>query len=185
MMAIPEGGTLALDLSGAGMSNESAVGWAYGPVNWNQPQSGHWPLPRIGTRGQRYMAFVNILNDSLDLWKPRNVFIENPLPPQAQTDYDTCRKIYALVGFVEEACARADAAFGGESVSSIRVSVIGRCRWPDGKTKPHVVRFVREDLGMDNVRDHNEADAVVIWHAYRQKMLNIPPAGQLFAWEEQ
>jgi len=144
--------------------------------------SGHWPLPKVGGRATRYIAFVDIINHALEFWQPRNVYIENPLPPQAQTDADTCRKIYALVGFTEEACGRAGVAFGGESVNSIRTDVIGRCHWPDGKTKPHVVSFVRNQLRMD-VWNNDEADAIIVWLDYRQKMHGTPSAKHpLFRW---
>jgi hypothetical protein len=176
-----------LDLNGAGLSRNSAVGWAYGPLEWKQPSSGYWTLPKIGTRGDRYIGFVDKLNAKMDEWQPRNVCIENPLPPFiADSTADTFRQIYALVAFVEEACARAKppAAFSGEHVDTIRTNVAGRVWRKPLDPKAEVLRFVRQELKMPQVDDHNEADAILVWHDYRQRMMGIPSAKMpLFRWE--
>lgn len=177
MSEMPTGGCLGLDLNGVGRE-ASSIGWAYGDLHWPLPRSGHWRLPTIGGRGARYVAFVNLFNDILDEWQPKNVYIEQPLPPNIpNTNATTMRQIYAVLGFVEEACWRASVSFSGNHVDTIRVDVIGRCRWPgDGNaTKAGVIDFVRNTLKMD-VTNHDECDAIIVWMHYKQKMQGIPSA---------
>lgn len=183
-MTLPDGGVLALDLNGAGLSRDSAVGWAYGPMEWRQPHSGHWFLPQLGFRGDRYVAFVNILNDALDEWKPSAVCIENPLSVFIPaSDEMTRRQVYALVGFVEEACARVPCPFSGEHVNAIRSNVAGRVWRKPQDPKAEVLAFVRREFKLD-IFDHNEADAIMVWHDRRQKILGVPSAKHpLFRWD--
>jgi len=178
MTTMPDGGVLALDLSA------TVIGWACAPLTWKQPEFGYWTLPKIGGVGARYAAFVDKVNDTMDAWNPAHVVIENPLPPNVpNTNVDTMMQIYAIVGFVHEACFRHSVPFHGCHVDTIRTNVMGRCRWVKGETKSAVVQFCRQELKLD-VTDHNAADAIICWHDYRQKILGIPSAKQpLFRWD--
>lgn len=184
MSTMPAGGTLALDLNGVGRHESKggpAIGWAYGLLEWKNPLSGYWPFPQR-LLAARYVAFVDLLNDVvMDEWRPGNIYYERPLPPNIpNTNAMTMEQIYGVLAFVREACERSamngrPVKISGDHVNTIRTNVIGRHQWPDGKTKPHVIRFVRDVLKLDVFND-NEADAIICWHDYRQKMLQIPPA---------
>jgi Holliday junction resolvasome RuvABC endonuclease subunit len=157
---------LALDMA------PGVTGYCFGDLSSKLPSKhGFWRMPNIGGEGAIYTAFANVLWDSIEELQPTALVIENPLPPQAQTDTSTAFKIYAMRGYCLEACNRHSVAFAGVGANDVRVGLLGRCRWPGGSAegKKAIVRHVRS-LGLP-VSDHNEADAIMVWLFWRAEMI--------------
>ncbi len=169
----PPGGVVAFDLApgpigvAAGLLTEALPSWFDA-----------WHLPKLGTEGTKYMAFANEIYGFIEGHEPSAIVLEAALPPEAQTDTKTAFKQYGLRAIAHEAAARHSIPISEFSADSIRMETIGRCRWKKGQTKIAVVAHCRR-LGLD-VTSHDSADAVLAWIFYRQRMMGIPPTGQLF-----
>ena len=167
----PEGRrVLAYDLA------PNFVGYAFGDLSKPWPSDFGFYAFGTGSIGLKMRRFANSLYGDIERWKPSKVVMESPLPPQSQTDTWTAIKIYGQYCYVHEACDRHGIEIpSAAGADTIRSDLIGRCRWPGGssETKKKVVEFVRS-FGVE-VRNHNAADAIMVWAWYRLQMLGLPP----------
>jgi hypothetical protein len=192
MTKLPPGGVLTLDLS-------TMVGWCYGPVTEKLPLAcGTWELPTFngtklglgakvpyGTKGHRGMSLENSLIEEFlcvgkeELVLPSLIIVEKPLPPQAQTQTETCALQYGLSFLVEKNAWVASVRFSEIEVWSIRREVFGEAIRVNPKhLKKEIVRLIRAK-GIP-VRDDHQADAAAIWLCHKQRSTH--GAGPL--WEE-
>jgi len=147
-------GVLALDLS-------QRTGWAYGRLDQPIPETGRWVLPDIGGRAARFCALHDMLDDHMERWKPIQMVIEAPLPPQAQTHTNSALQQYGL-----DAVVRMVGFWWGVPVVAIdswtaRHEVAGIRRTSDDTVKKSVFAFCRR-LGI-KVDSHDAADAAMLW----------------------
>lgn len=156
------------------------VGWAYGPLTQKAPSFGHWLLPKFGGEAARYVALANTLYDTIRLWKPAHMVIERALPPEAQTDRETCENQLGLRAIAIEAAGRHCISRSEVDAWTVRMSILGRASFPGkGQTKLEVMRYLIS-IGIA-ITIHDEADAVMLWLWHRRQVTGLGPvAGPLF-----
>jgi hypothetical protein len=154
------GGILALDLS-------SSVGWAYGNPDDRVPLCGVWVLP-TGDLGRLLASFENELEDAIIFHRPALIMCEAPLPPTHRSNASTWRHQLGLAALAESTAYRHDIRFREQACSTIRLSVLGTARFPNGDPKDAVLAYCRT-MGW-TVPDHNAGDACVVWQYTRCNM---------------
>lgn len=151
-----QGGLLTLDLSGT-------VGVAYGHKGDERPWSTSWRLSRGSDLAPRFGGFENELVAALDLYRPRRVVMEAPLPSNRQASTFVARQQFGLAAITELNCWRAGVDCRETSCDAVRLAVLGRCRFAGGteEAKRTVMTWCRAQ-GWNPV-DHNAGDSLVLW----------------------
>jgi hypothetical protein len=193
MTSLPPGGVLALDLS-------TKVGWCYGPVTGKLPlATGTWELPTFngaklglgervpfGSKGSRGMALQNDLIRTFlcvgrsRLVLPDEIVLEKALPPQAQTQTETCYLQYGLGFLVHTEACTANVPVSEIDAWTVRREVFGvALRSMNPKyLKLEILKLIRR-RGIA-AGDHHQADAAAVWLWHKQRVTH--GAGPL--WEE-
>jgi len=171
VLALPQGGVLALDLA-------TAVGWAYGLPELREPMFGTWWLPKIGGFGGRLASFENALIPFLEEHQPRVVVCEAPLPLPAQNDMRVCRQQLGLSAIAYKEAYRASAAAEEIDAITVRMAILGFARPRNGKIKEAVTAWCHS-RGW-RVPDHNAADACMIWE-WRRRQVHQPSQSGFWA----
>jgi hypothetical protein len=148
---------LALDLA-------RITGWAYGPAAWEVPMFGCWEMPKQGGEGARFAQFENMLIDAIEDWHPGHIICESPLPLPAQINRRTAWQQIGMRAMVFAYAWRCSIPVSEVSADLVRSELIGITRDPD--IKELVKKYCRRHGWM--VRDHNAADACMLW-AWRRK----------------
>lgn len=169
VVAVPQGGVLALDLAGV-------VGWAYGHLHARVPWFGTWHLPVIGGEGARYAAFENELAPAMQRWCPSAMIIEAPLPLMALATHSSFRvaaQQLTLRGFALSEAYRGSCPYHEIDAATVRGEVLGQRHFAKNTVKREVLRGCYE-RGW-RVPDHNAGDACLTWEWYRMRVGGRPP----------
>lgn len=166
-MGVRTGGILTLDLS-------SVVGWAYGHPGDDAPVFGTWHLSTSRLLGPRYVSYENELIACLNLYMPRLVVMEAPLPSIRQGSTNVARQQFGLAAYTEGECHRFHVQLREQPAHMVRKAVLGRGSFgePDPANPRRRVngRANAKSAVMEwcqaqgwNVPDDNAADACVLW----------------------
>jgi hypothetical protein len=110
---------------------------------------------------------------------PSLIIVEKPLPPQAQTQTETCALQYGLSFLVEKNAYVASVRYSEIEVWNVRREVFGEAvRVSPKQLKSTILKLIRQ-RGIP-ARDHHQADAAAIWLCHKQRSTH--GAGPL--WEE-
>jgi hypothetical protein len=156
MSASRPGGVLALDLA-------SRVGWAYGCPGDRQPLCGAWILPPsdAGDHGRKFAAMENELEDLLVIYRPVLILVEAPLPPTAVSNASTWAHQLGLSAIAASSAYRHDIRFRQQAASTIRLEILGTCRFPGGDPKDAIMDYCA-GRGW-TVPNHDAGDACITW----------------------
>lgn len=157
---------MALDLS-------TRVGWAYGHPGDRRPLCGAWILPATepNDHGRKFASLENELEDTLIMYRPVLIMVEAPLPPTTRSNAATWAHQLGLAAMVASSAYRHDIRFRQQACSSVRLEILGTCRFPGGDAKDVVMAYcASQDWAAPN---HDAGDACVLWeYACR----HLPPA---------
>ena len=148
-----QGGLLSIDPS-------HETGWAYGLPTDRLPTVGRWLLPK-GTWVRRAAALEHDLGDFLKEWQPRQIVVELPLPPLAQTHTLSALSQYSLHTVVMLSAFWVSVPVFGVSAQTVRYELLGRSVFSGTEVKRQVIAFCRRQ-GIRSAND-NECDAALQW----------------------
>jgi hypothetical protein len=161
----PDGGTLALDLSGV-------IGLAYGPEEFDRPLlTAQFALPAIGGRGAKASATENLLDQIMEAYAPRALVLAVPLPLPALNNWDSAYQQFGLAWSAHAAAYRSGCSVTSVDEGTVRHEMLGRSRYQKGGVKPVVLSYCRRM----NVRvaGHHAGDAAVLWLWHRSRVVGM------------
>lgn len=162
---MPSGGVLALDLS-------RTTGWAYGPIDAVNPACGSWHLPSTGGEGARFAAFENVLCETLDAYQPAKMLLEAPLALPGHNSMQVSCQQFGLRALAYVEAYRASCAVSEIGATNVRQALLGQAWFAKDQVKKIVVAYCRRRGAL--VRDHNAADAVMVWWWYQGQLRGAP-----------
>jgi hypothetical protein len=156
------GGILALDLG-------ARLGWAYGLTEDEWPSVGIWKLK--GSEASRFASLEKNLILFCNISKPRTFVLEAPLVPSAMSNDYGVRAAYGYRAIVLAEVHRRRADLVEQTVQVVRTDRLGANSFPKGAVKHEVVNYWRRRGFL--IRDHNAADAALLWEWYRCRPLPL------------
>jgi Holliday junction resolvasome RuvABC endonuclease subunit len=159
-----QGGVLALDLA-------RNTGWCLGPP-FGHPETGTWPLPNLGGWVARAAALEKALGDFLAKWRPEQMVLETPLPPQAATSNLAHRSQYSLDTVAWLSGYWASVPVSAIDTYTVRREVLGQGQFSKDEAKRAVMHHVRKS-GI-KAHNHDEADAALLWLWHDQQLRLAP-----------
>ena len=160
-MEVRPGGILAYDLA-------TSIGWAYGHCDSTSPTFGGLLLPKVGGEGAKFAAAENEMAAHMELFRPRHVVAETPIPLPTLNNRTIALQLIGLRAIVCSEAYRASAQFHEWDSYTVRLNVLGTGRFKAGAVKEAVTRWCW-GRGWD-VGTHDQADACVLWEHARRNL---------------
>ena len=126
-------------------------------------------MPREASYGEVFNAFINVLHDAIDRFKPVVIGVEDAIP-QKHNRAHTARLTLGLHAITDMVAVQERIKLVRPSVDRIRSAVVGRCRLtplerairPRVTVKDIIVEPWIQARGWD-IDNHNSRDAALGW----------------------